>query len=224
MLSTDPSAGKRVLKGTDVTITVSLGRAVAQLPEADRDHRGRGAGPDPQRQHGLRQGHQGVLRDACPRASSSPPTPRPAARCGSAPSSTSSSRRGARPIPVGSWAGKSADDAERALKKRGLKVDVSQQYSDSVPEGVVISQDPQDGTLFKGDTVTLLVSLGPELVEVPNVVAYGVDDATATLQDVGFVVDVQEADGYIGLGYVFSWTPAPAPSCPRARRSLIYLV
>ncbi len=33
VMSTDPSAGKRVLKGTDVTITVSLGRAVAQLPK-----------------------------------------------------------------------------------------------------------------------------------------------------------------------------------------------
>ena len=33
VLSTDPSAGKRVLKGTDVTITVSLGRAVGQLPK-----------------------------------------------------------------------------------------------------------------------------------------------------------------------------------------------
>ena len=36
---------------------------------------------------------------------------------------------------------------------------------------MVITQDPTTGTLFKGDTVKLLVSLGPELVEVPNVVA-----------------------------------------------------
>ena len=48
---------------------------------------------------------------------------------------------------------------------------------------------PKSGTLFKGDTVTLLVSLGPQLVEVPNVVASGVDDATAALQAAGFVVD-----------------------------------
>ena len=126
----------------------------------------------------------------CPRASSSPPTPRPAPRCGPARSSTWWSRRAAEPIPVGSWAGKSADDAEQALEARGLKVDVSQQYSDSVPEGIVISQDPKAGTLFKGDTVTLLVSLGPQLVEVPNVVASGVDDATATLQAAGFAVEV----------------------------------
>ena len=35
----------------------------------------------------------------------------------------------------GSWVGKSADDAEQALEKRGLKVDVSQQYSDDRPRG-----------------------------------------------------------------------------------------
>ncbi len=32
-------------------------------------------------------------------------------------------------------------------------------------------QDPPTGTLYKGDTVTLMVSLGPELVEMPRVVA-----------------------------------------------------
>ena len=132
--------------------------------------------------------------------------------------------KGRRPIPVGSWAGKSADDAEKALKERGLKVDVSQQYSNSVAEGVVISQDPKTGTLFKGDSVTLLVSLGPQLVEVPNVVAYGVDDATAALQAVGFAVDVEEAPGYIGLGYVFSMDPGAGTELPIGSTVILYLV
>ena len=88
----------------------------------------------------------------------------------------------------------------------------------------MISQDPKDGTLFKGDTVTLLVSLGPQLVEVPNVVAYGVDDATATLQDAGFEVQVLNSSGYIGLGYVFSMDPGAGTELPKGSTVTIYLV
>ena len=132
--------------------------------------------------------------------------------------------KGRRPIPVGSWVGKSADDAQHALNQRGLKVDVSHEHSDSVPEGVVISQDPKDGTLFKGDTVNLLVSQGPELVEVPNVVASGVDDATAALQAAGFKVKVEQSPGYIGLQYVFSMDPEAGTELPKGSTVTIFLV
>jgi len=93
-----------------------------------------------------------------------------------------------------------------------------------VPEGIVVSQDPRDGNLFRGETVTLLVSLGPELVEVPDVVAQGVDAATATLQAAGFDVDVQEAPGYIGLGYVFSTDPTAGTEVPLGSTVTLYLV
>ena len=62
-------------------------------------------------------------------------------------------------------------------------------------------------TLFKGDEIELVVSKGPPLVEVPNVVGQGVDAATATLRAAGFEVDVEKSDTYIGLGYVLE--PGP---------------
>jgi serine/threonine-protein kinase len=110
------------------------------------------------------------------------------------------------------------------LEQRGLKVDVSQQYSDSVSQGLVISQAPKGGTLFKGDTVNLVVSLGPELVEVPDVTAHGVDEATQTLQAAGFDVDVEQAPGYLGLGYVFSMDPGAGTELPKGSTVTIYLV
>ena len=128
------------------------------------------------------------------------------------------------PIPVGSWAGKSADDAEQALKARGLKVDVSHAVlHQRRPRASSSPRTPKGGTLFKGDTVSLLVSLGPQLVEVPNVVAAGVDDATAALQAAGFVVETQEAPGYIGLGYVFSMDPAAGTELPIGSTVTLYL-
>jgi serine/threonine-protein kinase len=223
VLNTDPPAGERVLKGTDVTITVSLGRAVAQLPKLT------GITED-EAQDRIQSAHmafgrstqkfsetvpQGIVIASDPKAGTT-------LRFGTVVDLVIS--KGRRPIPVGSWVGKKAENAERVLKQRGLKADVSQQYSDTVPQGVVISQDPKDGTLFKGDTVKLVASLGPELIEVPNVVAYGVDDATATLQDAGFVVDVEQSDGYIGLNYVFSMDPGAGTDLPKGSTVTIYLV
>ena len=223
VLSTDPSAGKRVLKGTDVTMTVSLGRAVAQLPKLT------GITVDEAQDRILNA--KMTFGEATDKYSETVPE---GIVIASDPKGGTSQRfgtivdlvvsKGRRPIPVDSWVGKSADDAEQALKKSGLKVDVSQQYSSSVAAGVVISQDPKTGNLFKNDTVRLVVSLGPELVAVPNVVAYGVDDATATLEAAGFVVAVEEGPGYIGIGYVQYMDPEAGTDLPIGSTVTIYLV
>ena len=223
VISTDPAAGERVLDGSEITITVSLGKEVYQLPKLT------GITED-QAQDRIDSAHmafgkttrafsetvpEGIVIASDPKGGA---TLRPGTIVDLVVS------KGRRPIPVGSWVGKPADDAERVLKQRGLKVDVSQQYSDSVAQGLVISQDPKDGTLFKGDTVKLLVSLGPELVEVPNVVAYGVDDATAALQGAGFNVDVEQAPGYLGLGFVYSMDPGAGTDLPKGSTVTIYLI
>jgi serine/threonine-protein kinase len=223
VLSTDPAAGKRVLRGTDVTITVSLGRAVTQLPKLT------GITLDEAQDRILNANMAfgkatekfsetvpaGIVVASDPKAGAT-------LRFGTVVDLVVS--KGRRPIPVGSWAGKSAAEAEKVLKERGLKVDISRQYSNTVGEGIVISQDPRSGTLFKGDSVSLLVSLGPQLVEVPDVVASGVDDAKATLEAAGFAVDVQEAPGYIGLGYVFSMDPGAGTELPIGSTVILYLV
>ncbi len=223
VLSTDPSAGKRVLKGTDVTMSLSLGRAVAQLPKltdiTEDEAQDRILTANMAFGKTTKEYSETVAKGL---VISSDPKGGTTLRFGTVVDLVVS--KGRRPIPVGSWAGKPLADAQTALQQRGLKVDVSQQYSDSVPAGIVVSQDPREGTLFKGDTITLLVSLGPELVEVPDVVAYGVDDATTTLQDAGFVVDLENAPGYIGLGYVFSMDPGAGTELPKGSTVIIYQV
>ena len=223
VLSTDPSAGKRVLRGTDVTISVSRGPAVGELPKLT------GITVDEAQDRILKA--QMTFGTATKKYSETVPS---GIVIASDPKSGTSLRfgtvvdlvvsQGRRPIPVGSWAGKSAEEARKALEERGFKVEESQEYSDDVAEGDVISQDPADGTLFKGDTVTLTVSLGPELFPVPDVVAYGVDDARATLEDAGFVVDVENSSGYIGLRYVFSMDPGAGTKLPKGSTVTIYLV
>ncbi|MFD9246682.1 PASTA domain-containing protein, partial [Streptomyces sp. NPDC059556] len=48
------------------------------------------------------------------------------------------------------------------------------------------------------DTVTLTVSKGPRLVEVPDVVGESVDDARTALEDEGFEVEVKKSFPYLG--------------------------
>src|SRR3954452_11886366 len=99
--------------------------------------------------------------------------------------------RGPKPIPVPDYTGKITDDAVAALKKAGLQVGVTEQNSDVVRKGKVISQDPKSGTLAKGGTVTLVGSSGPVVVTVPNVSRMGVRAAQAAMKDAGFKTRVK---------------------------------
>ena len=76
--------------------------------------------------------------------------------------------------------------------------------------------------LHRGDTVSLTVSKGPELVAIPgNLRAMGVEAATQLLEGLGFQVKVEHADLYLGLGYVASSSPSPGSMAPKG--SLVIL-
>jgi serine/threonine protein kinase/beta-lactam-binding protein with PASTA domain len=97
--------------------------------------------------------------------------------------------KGRKPIHVVDYTGMAASAAEAALKKVGFKVDASnQQFSDTVPKGIIIAQSPKDGTKFKGDTIRLTVSKGQDLVEVPDMVGHTRRFAQKTLEELGFKV------------------------------------
>lgn len=66
------------------------------------------------------------------------------------------------------------------LDKMGLKVEVEQEYHDSILEGFVISTSPAAGeTVTSGDTITLTVSKGQEIkyTTVPNFIGLTKDEA-----------------------------------------------
>ncbi len=133
--------------------------------------------------------------------------------------------KGRKPLTVSDWTGKDFDDAEAALERKGFEVASTDAYSDTVPEGDVISQSPTDGTLFRGEDVTIVVSLGPELVEVPGgLVASGWEAAQQTLEDAGFVVDVQHIDNYLGLGFVYSVDPGSGSEIPKGSTVTLWLI
>ena len=96
--------------------------------------------------------------------------------------------RGQRPIDVPDVVGQPQDAAVADIEGARLIAEVGEQYSTEVDRGLVISQDPADGTLFRGETVSIVVSLGPETIEVPDVEGRDADDATAELEEAGLTV------------------------------------
>ncbi len=62
------------------------------------------------------------------------------------------------------------ESAEAKLKEYELIPDVHFEYSDTVPSGNVMSQSPEAGAKAKkGDTVTVIVSRGPQPIVMPDV-------------------------------------------------------
>ena len=97
--------------------------------------------------------------------------------------------KGRRPIEVPTVTGASFEAASATISKAGLTVQRGDDVnSDTVPAGQVVSQSPANGTLHQGDSVTLVVSKGPVMVPVPNVVGRSSADAEKALTDLGFTV------------------------------------
>jgi len=111
--------------------------------------------------------------------------------------------------------GQSRDDAEQAVKDAGFNVKVTEAFSDSVPEGTVISVSPEPGKqATKGRTVTLTVSKGQAGVFVPGVVGNTADGATQMIEDAGLKVQATEKESSEPEGTVLSQEPAKGATLP----------
>lgn len=132
--------------------------------------------------------------------------------------------RGKRPIDVPDVTGDPLAEARTTLTELGFEVSVRRAFSDDVEEGRIISQEPADGTLFRGDTVELEVSRGSRTVEVPDVRRMGVEEATRVLTEAGFEVRTRESEVYIGLQFVLRTDPEPGEEIRRGSVVTLILV
>ena len=122
--------------------------------------------------------------------------------------------KGKEPATIPDVTGQSEDEAKKTLEDAGLKKGkVSKDYSDSVAKGNVISSSPIAGAsgYYKGDSVDLTISKGPEKVTIPDVTGKSQDEAKKTLEDAGLKVEVNKRLGG-PFGTVRSTDPAPGSS------------
>ncbi|MEV8027981.1 Stk1 family PASTA domain-containing Ser/Thr kinase [Cellulosimicrobium funkei] len=115
---------------------------------------------------------------------------------------------GPAPVVVPQVTGSAKDAAVAALEEQGLIPAVTEEYSETVGAGLVIRQDPEQGSdAHRKDTVNVVVSLGPPLVEVPNVSTRNVADAEKALKDAGFQVEIRYPQGIHPLNIVYAQDP-----------------
>jgi beta-lactam-binding protein with PASTA domain len=99
--------------------------------------------------------------------------------------------RGPVPVPVPKVTRLTEEEARTTLMAEGFVVSSTEEFSDRVPRGRVISQDPPRGTEVQpGRTVTIVVSLGPPVFTMPDVVGMSREAAMDRLAGLGAEVDV----------------------------------
>jgi serine/threonine-protein kinase len=115
---------------------------------------------------------------------------------------------GPSPVNVPGLTGKSEEQATSLLQTAGFHVEIDEKYSDEVEAGDVISQSPAKGTkLQPGQTVTIVVSLGPPQFPIPSLVGMGRDAAIDRIRSLGLVPEVIELPGAVGDLTVASQLP-----------------
>ncbi|HHT62788.1 MAG TPA: Stk1 family PASTA domain-containing Ser/Thr kinase [Clostridia bacterium] len=101
--------------------------------------------------------------------------------------------------------GKTRREAEVEINNSNLEIDIVEEYSDNVPVGIVISQNPDARKeIPENSVVTVVVSLGrePKYISMPNLVGSTLEEAKKTLAENGLKLGTakeQESDEY------FAW-------------------
>lgn len=197
VISTDPGSGARIRNNDSVNLVISAGPETVKVPDLQgyRLDKARSVLKDSGLQPGM---ETRTFSDDVPRGFviSTDPEIGTKVRSGSAVALTVS--KGS-PVDIPDVTGESLADARAELTEAGLKVKVaSARVNSEFDAGQVAQQSPANGRqAAEGDTVTLTLSKGPEMIEVPDVVGDSVDDAKAALEAAGFQVD--EDRGLLGL-------------------------
>jgi len=131
--------------------------------------------------------------------------------------------KGEQPVPVPQVVGQKQDRAVQALRALGFQVSVAQVFSDTVAKDEVLGQSPAPGTAVKGSMVSLTVSKGPDVVEVPDVRGDSPDTALRKLTAAGLVG--KRVDAPFGTGsVVYTTDPVHSKMIKRGSTVTIFVI
>ncbi|MFE1906295.1 Stk1 family PASTA domain-containing Ser/Thr kinase [Streptomyces gardneri] len=198
VMAVDPAPGERVRGNATVVLTLSRGPEIVKvpnlrnkpLPEAKRLLEKEGLAPGVITNEFSDSVAQGAVIG-------SDPEPGTERRPDSAVALVVS--KGA-PIDVPDVTAETVADATATLQETGLTVRVAPERINSPEDaGTVAAQSLAQGSrAAEGDTITLTVSKGPKLIEVPDVTEESTEDARTILEDAGFEVEVKKSFPFLG--------------------------
>ncbi|MFD5863935.1 Stk1 family PASTA domain-containing Ser/Thr kinase [Agromyces sp. NPDC127015] len=124
----------------------------------------------------------------------------------------------------------SPEEATAALEDAGFIVDPATRTDPEIPKGQVAGTDPAGGeSARRGSTVTLYVSEGPQMLDVPDVVGVPLDEARSQLAAFTLLDPVKQFSAEIENGSVIAaldaeGAPLPSPYPERGDVTLVVSV
>jgi serine/threonine-protein kinase len=113
--------------------------------------------------------------------------------------------------PLPNFTGMDFTAAQQLASQYNVSLQQEPDNNSQQPQGIITGQQPQPGGTFQpGQTVTVKVSTGPQLVPVPDPIGMSVQDATQLLEKAGFQVKVNRF-GFFNKVFDFS----PVGQAPR---------
>lgn len=114
-------------------------------------------------------------------------------------------------VTIPKVANRPRNEVVEELEKLGLLVSINEEASPDVPRGKVIRINPAEGSeLQKNSSVTLTVSSGKEITEVPDLTGMKLDEANAALEEAELELhtDVEQVNDEAPAGEIISQNPA----------------
>jgi eukaryotic-like serine/threonine-protein kinase len=206
VIRTDPAAGTRIPGGGKVTIIESVGPVRIAVPQVTGMELAQAQAT--LKQDGLIPGTvsdvasttvpAGIVTATSPVAGTSWPKNRPVGITVSA----------GPPLP--DFANQNVQEAQATAQAGGYTINPVEDASGKAPAGTIVRQSPAPGTpITAHEVVTVYVSPGPPLVQVPNVDGLPARQAIRELEQAGFNVAINKGLGNSVTGYSPN-TPSPA--------------
>ncbi|HEV2452302.1 MAG TPA: Stk1 family PASTA domain-containing Ser/Thr kinase [Streptosporangiaceae bacterium] len=201
VIATTPAAGSSVRRGATILLIPSAGPRLIAVPQVSGQ--ALAAAQAALRQAGLTPGTvinqasatiaAGIVISTNPPAGTSWPQPRPVTITVSA----------GPPLP--NFVGQPKSTAEAWAQANGVSLNEQPAQNSTQPQDTITRQSPAPNSpVTKGEVVTIYISPGPPMVQIPNVDGMPVDQAVHTLEQLGFTVNLVGAGP---LHAVFNYSP-----------------
>jgi beta-lactam-binding protein with PASTA domain/predicted Ser/Thr protein kinase len=201
VIKTIPANGSRIARGGKVSLVVSAGPHMIGMPQvtglaltaAQAAIKHAGLVPGKVKTVTSATIAAGIVISTDPAAGTSWPQPKPVSIVLSA----------GPPLP--SFVGQDKSVAEQWAAANGVKLnEVPAAHSDQ-PVNMVVKQSAPPGSAFtNGEVITITISPGPPMVNIPNVDGLRIPKATSILRRLGFVVQIQPVGPF---NAVFDYNP-----------------
>ena len=225
IVDTAPHAGDKARKGRAVTLIVSKGQERYLIPSNLEGMDPNGARKSLEDLTLIVSSTKEVYSDTIKKGLVSGSSPKAGEKVKRGAEVTLLISKGPKPITIPALLGKDYVSIKAAFDKLGLKIDVTDEIFDDSVSGTILSADPLPGVVVaKGSTVKVVLSKGPALVSVPNVVGKDRKTATKILAAAGFKVSIKKQISVVVLNKVYSQSPSGGQMAPKGSVIVLKIV